>query len=340
MLFGKRDNMKRRVLKNSLCALVITMILLLSHQVAFAEGMNYTVSPVLSESQVSETTSYFDLKMAKKQSENIQVKITNQSSSNQTFKVLVHTATTNQNGIIDYSGQEKNYADSMVYSLADLVTTDEPTVTVPGNSGKDVTLTVKMPDKPFEGILLGGITIEPVTEKAEKGQVNNIYTHTLAVQVSESDKVIKPELTFGEVSLDQINYHNVVNLTVQNQTPTILTNVTATMTIREKGKSDPIVTQTKKGLSIAPHSVFPLPVEWQDLFTPGEYEYEVNIKNSEHKWSATKSFTVKKEESEKLNDLSVDEKQANPLWLYISLGAILLILVLIIVIYIRKKKQK
>lgn len=100
--------MKQQFLKKSLFYIVVSLIFLFTHRLAFAEGMNYTVSPVLSESQISDTTSYFDLKMSKKQSENIKVEITNQSSKIQKFKILVNTATTNQNGIIDYSGQEKN----------------------------------------------------------------------------------------------------------------------------------------------------------------------------------------------------------------------------------------
>lgn len=226
----------------------------------------------------------------------------------------------------------------MVYSLKDLVKIEQPTVEVPGNSGKLVTLTVKMPDTEFEGILLGGVTIEPIVDETTKGQVNNIYTHTLAIQVSESEKKVKPNLTFGEVSLDQINYHNVANLTIQNQTPTILTDVIATMTIREKNKSEPLITQVKKGLSIAPNSVFDLPVEWQDLFSPGEYEYNLVIKNNENKWEVTKDFTVSEDEAKKLNDLAVDKKKSSHLWIYICLALLVIVLISVLLILLTKKK--
>lgn len=303
-----------------------------------AAGFNYTATPILPSSQEQDVTSYFKLRVIPNQEETLQVKIENQSDESQKFKVIVNTAATNQNGIIDYSLQDVEKDSSMKYSIQDLITSDLPIVEVAANSEQIVSFKLKIPEESFKGVLLGGITIEPFQDETKQEQVNNVYTRTFAIQISENDEPIPAKLEAGEVSLSQINYHNVVSLLIKNTTPTIITSVQANIKVTKKGQAEPLLTAVKKDMSIAPNSQFTLPIEWKDLFSAGEYEYEVTLRSEQQEWTFKKEFSVKDKEAKQLNDLSIDQKSNRGIYIYLTVALITFVAILIILYLIKKKK--
>ncbi|EEJ1215528.1 DUF916 and DUF3324 domain-containing protein [Listeria innocua] len=303
-----------------------------------AAGFNYTATPILPSSQEQDVTSYFKLRVTPNQEETLQVKTENQSDENQKFKVIVNTASTNQNGIIDYSLHDVEKDSSMKYSIQDLITSDLPIVEVAANSEQIVSLKLKIPEESFRGVLLGGITIEPFQDETKHEQVNNAYTRTFAIQISENDEPIPANLEAGEVSLSQINYHNVVSLLIKNKAPTIITSVEANIKVTKKGQTEPLLNEVKKDMSIAPNSQFFLPVEWKDLFSSGEYEYEVTLHSQQQDWNFKKAFSVKDKEAKKLNDLSIDEKSDSGTYIYPIL-VFIKVAVILIALYLFKKKR-
>lgn len=330
--------MKKKIVRSLLLLLSLIGGIVYSSSAVFADGFDYTATPILPSSQEQDVTSYFKLRMTPNQEETLQVKIMNQSEKSQKFKAMVNTASTNQNGIIDYSLHDVEKDSSMKYSIQDLITSDSPVVEVAANSEQIISLKLKMPEKAFEGILLGGITIEPLQDESKPEQVSNVYTRTFAIQLSESDKAIQPKLEAGEVSLSQINYHNVANLLIRNTTPTIITSVQADIKITKKGQQEPLLTEVKKDMSIAPNSQFNLPVEWKDLFSPGEYEYEVTLHNDQQDWNFKKEFSVKDKEAKKLNDLSIDQKSDSGIYIYLTIAMFIVVIILISLYLIKKKR--
>ncbi|MBC9810729.1 DUF916 and DUF3324 domain-containing protein [Carnobacterium maltaromaticum] len=330
--------MKGKVLSLMVFCMSLIVGIVCSTSVVFAGGFDYTASPILPRSQEQDITSYFKLRLVPNQEETLQVRILNQSEKSQKFKVFVNTASTNQNGIIDYSLYDVEKESSMKYSIQNLIASDLPIVEVAANSEEIVSLKLKMPEEAFDGILLGGITIEPLQDESKPEQVNNIYTRTFAIQISENDKAIQPKLEAGEVSLSQINYHNVVNLLIRNTTPTIVTSVQADIKITKKGQKEPLLTEVKKNMSIAPNSQFNLPVEWQSLFSPGEYEYEVTLRNNQQDWIFKKEFSVRANEAKELNDLSIDQKSDVGIYIYLTIALIIVVIILISLYFIKKKR--
>ncbi|MBE9896506.1 DUF3324 domain-containing protein, partial [Enterococcus casseliflavus] len=232
--------------------------------------------------------------------------------------------------------------DSMTISLKEIISLENAQIEVEANSQKDVSFDLSIPEESFEGILLGGITVEPVIEEESEG-ISNLVTRTLAIMLSESDEIIEPKLKAGEVMVSQDNYRNNVKFELRNVTATLINRITAEITIYKKGKSEPVIEQTKEQMSIAPNSKFNLMTEWNDQFDAGSYTYNITLSDEQgHSWEFTKEFEIEAEKAKELNSTSVDEKQDSINYYFIiglALFFILLAFCIYLVIKIRKIKK-
>lgn len=330
----------KNLMKKVALVLIFVFSVLGFRQVALADSNDFSVTPVLTENQNPEVPSYFDLTVTPNQKQTLKIKIKNNSNESVKYKLYVNTATTNQNGIIDYSITNFEKDESLKLSLKDCLTLTEQNIDVPANSEKEVSLELSIPETPFEGIALGGITVEPTIEEGSDG-VNNIFTRTLAIQLTETAKEISPKLEGGEVKVSQENLRNNVKFELRNITPTIISKVNAEIAITKKGNKNPILTQTKDQLSFAPNSKFNLMTEWDKQFDPGEYTYSIKLADGKgNKWSFSKNFEIKGEIAEKLNETSVDEKKSLIKDYLVYTIALLTLIVISLVIWIVSKKLK
>jgi len=78
---------------------------------AQAENLNYTVSADLPKNQLNSKVSYFDLKVTPGQTQDLTIQIKNSDNAAHKYVVTPNRATTNDNGVIDYS-QSKAKADA------------------------------------------------------------------------------------------------------------------------------------------------------------------------------------------------------------------------------------
>lgn len=330
----------RIIIKKAVLFLMFAFSALGFQQLVLADSNDFSVTPVLTENQNSEVPSYFDLIVTPNQKQTLKIKIKNNSNESVKYKLYVNTATTNQNGIIDYSMTNFKKDESLKLSVKDCLTLTEQHVDVPANSEKEVSLELSVPETPFEGIALGGITVEPSIEKGSNG-VNNIFTRTLAIQITETAKKISPKLEGGEVKVSQENLRNNVKFELRNITPTIISKVNAEIAITKKGNKNPLLTQTKDQLSFAPNSKFNLMIEWDKQFDPGDYTYSINLTDGEgNKWSFSKKFKIEAEIAENLNKTSVDRKESFFEKYFIYIIILLSILFIVFVLFILNRYFK
>lgn len=303
-----------------------------------ADSNDFSVIPILPENQNKDVLSYFDLTVIPNQKQELKIKITNNANEKVKYNIYVNTATTNQNGILDYSISEFEKDESMKLSVKECAYVEEPQVELPPKGSKEVTLRLSIPEPPFEGIALGGITVEPVIENKKEG-ISNLFTRTLALQLSESKENIVPNLEGGAVLVSQENLRNNVKFELRNTTPVIIPKVKAEITILKQGSKTPIVKETKEQLSFAPNSKFGLMTDWKQQFDPGNYIYNINLKDEKgHSWKFTKEFEIKDEVAKDLNEKSVDVKD-NTIWIYLIIPFILVV-ALLSMLYILIKKKK
>lgn len=330
------------LIKKFVLVLMFFFLTLGFEQLVLADSNDFSVVPVLPENQNPDVLSYFDLTVTPNQKQTLKIRIKNNSNESTKYNLYLNTATTNQNGIIDYSITDFEKDESLKLSLKDCLTLKEQYVDVPANSEKEVSLELSIPEITFEGIALGGITVEPTIEEGSEG-INNVFTRTLAIQLAETTKDIVPKLEGGEVIISQENLRNNVNFELRNITPTIISNVKAEISIKNEEKKTPILEQTKDQLSFAPNSKFSLMTEWNKQFNPGKYTYNIDLTDLKgNKWSFSKNFKIKVEVAEKLNKTSVykKEKFIEKYFIYIVTILTILFIVLLWLIVGRFLKKK
>lgn len=274
----------------------------------------YTVAPAFGITQKKETSNFYDMTLQPKQEDTFKLTITNGSQKPQQYKINVNTAMTNSNGIVDYTKESFEKDSSMNLMLNDIVTPSTSEVDVAGRQSQTIDFHIAMPDQPFDGILLGGITIRPITTTQNKGGIQNVYMHTIAIRVGEKDTSVQNKLEGGSVRLGQINRHNIVSMSIRNPQPKLLSKLEGDFSINKKGGNKELIHEAKKNLSIAPNTKFELPIFLKDHFKPGKYTYTIKLKNSEDNWTFSKDFTIKKKEADKYNARSVDEASHKFAW--------------------------
>ncbi|MDN6081838.1 MAG: DUF916 and DUF3324 domain-containing protein, partial [Leuconostoc sp.] len=212
-------------MRNKSHYLIVSMVMTIISFSLFVTGvsaseMNFSVNAVIPTNQIDKEKTYFNLKMAPKQEQDVTVTLKNNTKKDITVEIGINTAKTSSNGVIAYSESNIKKDDSLKYDLSKLVKGPDSAV-VPASSSKDVTFHISMPDNSFDGILLGGLTFQQksseVTQSKSSGtSITNEYQYAVAMLIQEKDTVVQPNLNLIKVKPDQINYRNVITAELQN----------------------------------------------------------------------------------------------------------------------------
>ena len=157
---------------------------------ALAADAGFSVIPQMPENQAPTTKGYYDILVQPGQEQTLTATVSNKLDEEIVVTVEAVTASTNRNGIVDYTTSEGATLDeSMAYAFADLVRIPEKTISIPPGSGKTIAFTVTMPDQPFDGIILGALHVKKELsekERAEAGTIINQYSYAIGVRIAMS----------------------------------------------------------------------------------------------------------------------------------------------------------
>ena len=347
--FRKGESIKMRKLYSLIVILLIGS--LISPIIGRAEGsMAYSAKANIPENQINKTLTYFDLKMEPGQEQEITLTVSNSSDKQTTIILSPNIATTNQNGVIDYS-QTKGKLDSTLKTPLSSVISKEQEVTLAPNETKQVPFTLKMPDKSFNGLLLGGFYVTKKEEaedskEAEKNvQIKNNYSYVIGIQLRESLEEVKPQLKMNQIKPALLNYRTAVTVNLQNTEATIIKEFDVHAKVRKKGNGTVLHEATKTDMSMAPNSNFDFPISWDNQsLEPGTYTLDMTAKSGENQWTFEEDFTISAKESKTLNTDAVELEKKAPNWTLIILSVIgamtLLIGGMLYLIYKHKKKKE
>lgn len=347
--FRKGESIKMRKLYSLIVILLIGS--LISPIIGRAEGsMAYSAKANIPENQINKTLTYFDLKMEPGQEQEITLTVSNSSDKQTTIILSPNIATTNQNGVIDYS-QTKGKLDSTLKTPLSSVISKEQEVTLAPNETKQVPFTLKMPDKSFNGLLLGGFYVTKKEEaedskEAEKNvQIKNNYSYVIGIQLRESLEEVKAQLKMNQIKPALLNYRTAVTVNLQNTEATIIKEFDVHAKVRKKGNGTVLQEATKTEMSMAPNSNFDFPISWDNQsLEPGTYTLDMTAKSGENQWTFEEDFTISAKESKTLNTDAVELEKKAPNWTLIILSVIaamtLLIGGMLYLIYKHKKKKE
>lgn len=311
-----------------------------------AAEMNFSVQAVIPENQIDKTQTYFDLKMTPNQEQELEVVMRNDTEKDVTIEVGANNAVTNDNGIVDYNSPTKEKDSTLKVGFKD-VTTVEKEVTIPANSEQVLKIKVKMPEKSYDGVILGGIYFkEKETEESEEenkeAQVVNTYAYTIGVKLTETETEVKPNLVVNAVEASQVNYRNAVKANIQNTQAAIVKDLEIDGKVYVKGKSEVLYQSKQDGLRMAPNSNFNYAISTNNKeFKAGTYVFKGEATAGDQKWTFEKEFTIAGTDAKKLNSEAVQIEKNNT-WIYILIGSILLVLLLVVItlLLLKIKKQK
>lgn len=334
-------------MKKSLRFLTIVLLLLIglypsekAKAQSSDERVGFSVQAILPENQRDTGVTYFDLFVEPNQTQTIQVEIFNHQNTPIEVEVTPTTASTNQNGLIVYEPQE-TYDESLTYVVSDLMNLKANTVLISANDSQVVTVELEIPENPFEGFLLGGLHFEKQLseEEGEMGvQIRNRYSYLIAVQLTQDEAQLPPNLEFVHVEPALVNYRTAVVANIQNDQPNILGNVSITGEVYEFGDDEPIKISKLEDVSFAPNSTMEFVIDWENRYLePGDYELKLLAESGEEKWEWHESFSISNEQAQ-LSEQAVELEQSS--WLTPQLFLIVIVLLILVILYLIYRLRK
>ncbi|WP_317946433.1 DUF916 and DUF3324 domain-containing protein [Carnobacterium maltaromaticum] len=326
--------------------LVISFIIL--PKASQADSMAYSVKADIPDNQIDKAKTYFDLKMTPGQKQDISLTVHNSGDKEMTIFITPNNATTNQNGVIDYS-EEKAKIDSSLKIPLTSVISGKQEVKLNPNETKQVPFTIKMPEKEYNGDILGGFYIQKKTDadenkKDESVQIKNQYSYVIGIRLNETDTVVDPTLKLNQIKPALQNYRTAVTANIQNIESTIINDLDINVSVTKQNSETILHETNKKGLSMAPNSNFDYPINWDnEQLNPGKYTVHIKAKTGDKDWNFDKNFEIKSETSNKLNKEAVEVVKSQPNWILIitlSIGGIILIGGALIFLIVKNEKKK
>ncbi|EMG27148.1 hypothetical protein X560_0885 [Listeria fleischmannii 1991] len=310
-----------------------------------AAEFNFGVKTVIPDNQIDKGKTYFNLLVKPGQQQELKIQLNNDTDKDVIVSNSIHTATTNINGVVDYGKGKNNTNIDLSNRMEDIV--DLPAeITIPKHGKTELTLKLNIPEKKFEGMLAGGITIEEKvneTKKAKTNGVQNRYAYTIGLLLQENEKLdIKDNPKLGEVKPSQVNNRNVILTDIQNALPKYMNHVAVSANITGEGKSKSVYSYEKKKMQIAPnsHFYFPVPLMGEKLKS-GDYTLHLKLTSDEGKWDLTKNFKIKSDVAKAYNkkDKSIKEDSNYMNYILIGIGVLLVVIGTIIIFQLRKRKE-
>lgn len=322
--------------------LIILGIVFLEKSPAFAAEMNFSVRAIIPTNQIDKTQTYFDLRMKPNQEQDLLVEMNNSTQKPVTVNVIPNTATTNDNGVVEYNNIAKKADRSLKYAFKDLAKVDNQTVTIPANSHQQIKVHLKMPAESFDGVILGGIyfkekTDDNLQDNRKDSQIINQYAYVIGVKLTETDTPVNPQLRLVNVKPSQVNYRNVINAQIQNYQAAIIEKMKVSGQIYRKGHSKVLYSDTRDNLRMAPNSNFNFGISLNNKeFAPGKYTFKGVATIGKQKWHFSRDFEIEGQVARSYNHKAVSlEKDYTK---YYIIGGLIVVLILIVIILILVRK--
>ena len=313
-----------------------------------AETMAYSVKANIPENQINKTLTYFDLKMEPNQRQDITLTVSNSSDEKATILISPNVAMTNQNGVIDYSKADEK-VDSTLKNPVTSIISKAQEVTLEPKETKEVPFTIQMPEKEFDGLILGGFYISKkeddsnTKDKEKDVQIKNKYSYVIGLQLRENTNEVKPVMELNEIKPALLNYRTAVTVNLQNTEATIMKDVSVDAKVMKKGTTKVLHETKKEGLSMAPNSNFDFPINWDNQsLDPGTYTLQLIAQSGEDKWEFEKEFKISAKDSTDLNKEAVELEKTEPNWILIIsvVAGITIFLILVIGFFIYRHQKK
>lgn len=303
---------------------VIISLIFIPYSVSANEGdVDFSIQALIPENQIDKKKTYFDLKMKPEQKQDIQLQVFNSSSKKITIEMDVTFATTNQNGLIDYTISDISKADeSLRIPLPEITNISNREVVLQPGQSKIVTITITMPEEEYDGVILGAVHFKKkLSDKNESDssgsvRIRNEYAYVVGVKLTETEKLVKPELELKYIQPKLVNYRTTVVANLQNSKAAIVENLNVDAEIFKEDSGQVLHSAKKEGMTMAPNSNFDFPINWEnEPLKPGTYRLKMKAVAGYEKWEWDQTFTIG-EDAEVLNNMAVQTNMGSIRWYF------------------------
>lgn len=265
-----------------------------------------SVNPIIPDNQTGPNLGYFNLRVHPNLNQKLELEVENKTSDDIEFKVEANGAGTNANGLIDY----QLFTDEQgIREFNKVLKVTEPFVKLGPGEKKIVKFEISLPDKEFDGILLGAVSINFSEREHKKNSINNNISYTIGVVLSENDTHVEPILDFLSVDLEEKNNRMYVESKLGNTTPTIIENVKIRSVLRKGNKE--IIIKDMDSIRIAPKSTFNyrMDVSGNENLEAGLYEIDIVATSNNYTWKWTENLLISEKQIEQIGPISIKKAQ-------------------------------
>lgn len=273
----------------------------------------YIVRAVLPENQL-EPLSYFSLLTPPGHSQTLEVEVENHLSEPLTVHVAITDAQTTSGGVIVYdatpdaqAGPAQGLSTLLELDAENIQTgPDQPILSMEGNvltlapyAAARIPFRLRVPQEALEGQLLGGIVLTKQTDPAAPVQtsfaVQSVYSYAIAVQLqNKTETDIQADFTLQGAALGEQAGYPVLEVSVQNGAPLVVTGAQLRLRILPRGDGEPLLDKENGHVSMAPHSrmSYTISLGADEPLPPGEYDVLVDLTYQGHTTTMQTSLLV------------------------------------------------
>ena len=308
--------------------------------------MRFSVHSVLPDNQVDPAHDFFHVQINPGEEQTLEIILNNPTDEEIVALVDIATATTNNNGVVEYITRDIEPDSSLRFKMEDIISGPSEIV-LPPNEQTSLFLDVQMPNESFDGVLAGGITfLEKDTTEEEVAQgmmIVNQFAFTKAIILRNTTEGVPAEFVLNEITPFQQIMRTNISANIQNISPRFVNGVFMEASVREQGSEKVLFSNAMDDVQFAPNSNFDfiIPLEANRL-EAGTFIMDFVLRSGNDIWEFSEEFVVEAQVAREFNENNIYLMEEPRNWLAISLiaggAAVLIGTNIATIVYFKKRK--
>lgn len=305
--------------------------------------LGFTVEAVAPTTQIDSSKTYFYIKTIPSETQELQVKVVGKSEEPVKIRAYIANAVTTSNGTVNYLPDQTKDT-TLKNSIEEIVSIpeDEKEFEIQSGEEKIVSLKVNAPSENYDGIKMGAVYFERVTDTEDsKKAIDQKFSYRIGIILSESDDTYtnSEHLNLLNVKPELLRAQKTVGLTLQNPDPKTISDFSLDVSIINESTGKIVKTKKLRNGMMAPNTNFVFSVEWGvDPIQSGKYIAKVSAKSRYQEWELEKKFEVTQDEARKMNEETV-YKLSIPLWVQIA-SILLGVMAILLIVFLSIRDNK
>lgn len=303
---------------------VLSLFILLPMQ-GLATNSGFYVQPVIPENQLEQTTDYFNIGVPAKINQTLEFVITNESSEEKEFNLLILDGMTTKDGTISYDNSH-TYDGSQRYKISKIATLEKNSVVISPKSSATIKVIMKEEINGFFGTILGAINISEKEKSNAQAGVNNSFAYNIPIKVRVAEDNLEKKLNYQGLTLNSNQGKQALQVTFQNPQSNIIRGLALSFDIYQKGKESTSLWSSKmEAVEVAPNSLFsPELLLGDSQLKAGDYVLKIIAKSDSisHSWQS--DFTISALDEDLVNQGVEILAENQPWWLLMIIATLAL----------------